>query len=703
MDFETFRKQYAADLNPQQFEAVRCKNGYIMLLAVPGSGKTTVLITRLAYLIHVCGIAPERILTVTYTVAATNDMREKYASKFDFETSERIPFRTINGICARILKYYEYQKAGSAFEIADDGKRGQLVREIYQEQCKDYLTDSEVKAFLTTISYVKNQMLTEDEINALGDKLEGFPALFKTYQKRMRERRLMDYDDQMVYALRILTRYPEILVHFQNRFPYICVDEAQDTSKIQHQIIALLAQKNGNLFMVGDEDQSIYGFRAAYPKALLSFESEHPGAKVLLLERNYRSTPEIIEKADGFIQKNRNRHPKHMIADRNTGMPVQEIKITSRVQQYTHIINCVKGNHVQTAVLYRDNDCALPLIDLLERQGIAYSIPKPENSFFSHRVVRDICEIITMAAEPSNPELFIRNYYKLSARIQKTAAQKAVSQKREGVSLFQILSEDEDLPDYTRSQCRDLISQFNQLLYLPAHQAINYIVYSMGYGDYLKSRGMDTSKTEILEILGRQESTPLGLLQRLCSLEGILQGLQGKELSPCNLILSTIHSSKGLEYDRVYLIDITDGILPKIGDDVDKDEERRIFYVAMTRAKNELNIFSLTGSNRLSSFCKEIFTPPIKKSSTIAIKRNPIQNAKTPPIVPVWKRASSSKSTYTAKDFVLNRRIRHASKELGSGIIFHVDGDRVTIHFDNGAKKVFFIHILIEKNLVQFE
>ena len=200
----------------------------------------------------------------------------------------------------------------------------------------------------------------------------------------------MDYDDQMLYAYKMLRMDSRLLEHFQNLYPYICVDEAQDTSKIQHAIIALLAAKSENLFMVGDEDQSIYGFRAAYPEALLDFEKDHPGARVLLMEENFRSNAKIVSAADKFIQKNTLRHEKHMKAAREAGTDIRKISLKSRKAQYVYLMKIAQECSTETAVLYRDNECAIPLIDLLERKHIPYRMRNAELSFFTHRTVLDI-------------------------------------------------------------------------------------------------------------------------------------------------------------------------------------------------------------------------------------------------------------------------------------------------------------------------
>ena len=244
---------------------------------MPGSGKTTTLVTRLGYLIHCLGVEPGRILTVTYTVAAAGDMKRRFAALFGEEHAGALAFRTINGICQSIISYYAWAKGAEPFALwTNEGELNALVRWLMQSHGAEWPGEQEVKEVRTRITCCKNGMLRDEEVRAIEMDGVDFPAVFR-YREYLERNRRMDYDDQMVFALRILRRYPDILAHFQSKYPYLCVDEAQDTSKIQHAILRLLAARSRNLFMVGDEDQSIYGFRAAWPQALMEFRQIVPG------------------------------------------------------------------------------------------------------------------------------------------------------------------------------------------------------------------------------------------------------------------------------------------------------------------------------------------------------------------------------------------------------------------------------------------
>lgn len=647
MEWQEFERKFPQKLNEQQKEAVQSVEGPVLLLAVPGSGKTTVLVTRLGYMIYAKGIAPEKILTVTYTVAATEDMAARFASLFGTDMADRLTFKTINGICAGIIHTYGRKTGRTPFALLNDEKViADTLAKIYQKTERTYATESDLQTVRTLITYIKNSMLTETEIRELDKTADmKISAIYKEYNTWLREQKLMDYDDQMVYAYTMLQRFPELLRLYQDKFPYLCVDEAQDTSKIQHAIIALLASKTENLFMVGDEDQSIYGFRAAYPEALISFEKNHPGAKVLLMEENFRSGAGIVKAADTFIQKNTLRHKKHMRAIKDGEEVVKEIAVKTRDDQYRYLAavaeNCAAARADRVggrsdngtadashtvAVLYRDHECALPLIDLLERKEIPYRMRNAEISFFTHRTVLDVLNIMKLAMHPKDAETFLQVYYKINTYIRKEdALQIARISETQDISVWNAAVRYHELSDYTMNSVQNTRMHMQQLLTERGDKAVKRILYYMGYQEYLERCGLKADKIEILRILGSREDSMAGLLQRLRELQDILTR---KETDySCNFILSTIHASKGLEYDTVYLMDVTDGILPAqmlknpekaSGEERENyEEERRLFYVGATRAKSELYVFT---TGKPHSFCKELLSHPV----TCRVKRKGI-------------------------------------------------------------------------------
>lgn len=730
MEWKEFETTFSVKLNQQQKEAVQSTKGPVLLLAVPGSGKTTVLVTRLGYMIYCKNIPPERILTVTYTVAATKDMSERFAVRFGEDMAKRLEFRTINGICARIIQYYGRRIGKTPFELVKDEKAttGMLIR-ICQDHGMGYPTESDLKNVRTLITYIKNMMLNEEELQKLEEESDiRIAGIYREYCRQMREQKLMDYDDQMLYAYNILRKDPGVLAYFQNRYPYICVDEAQDTSKIQHAIIALLAAGTGNLFMVGDEDQSIYGFRAAYPEALLSFEKKHPGAKVLLMEENFRSNAKIVEAADKFIQKNTLRHEKHMRAAREAGADIREISLKSRKAQYVYLMKaaqeCTTGmagmsgseehrgradaSVTETAVLYRDNECAIPLIDLLERKNIPYRMRNADLSFFTHRTVLDVQNIIRFAMDPKDTELFMQIYYRLKLFFNKKDALRyaQISQEKDMEVLDAALKYG-NLEKYQEDNIRNLKRQMVRILNMPGDEAVNQILTYMGYQDYLKKMGMNANKLETVKLIGSRVESPEKLLERLEELRTIIQEKVSDK--DCPFILSTMHASKGLEYDTVYLLDVMDGILPEkvlanprtaSKEELETyEEERRLFYVGVTRAKNQLNVFT---TNKPSKFCSELLGKRnlrenqqkeyagIKKwgdyspAGTYGIKGNGMYHGYG---TGHGFQKQSGKSYQELAD-ALGEGMIVKHKKFGEGVVVDMEGEHIRIQFGDNVKNM---------------
>ena len=646
MTFQEFKERFSLQMNDQQETAVLHTEGAVLLLAVPGSGKTTVLVTRIGYLIYCKEIPPERILTVTYTVAATADMKRRFCELFGEEYAGRLEFRTINGISQRVLQYFGYKTGKTPFDVADK-EAVAILKSAFFEVRNSFATENDIRELQTAVTYVKNMRYTEEEIRKYQTPVQKLPEIYQAYQKGLKEKSLIDYDDQMVYALRILQQFPEVRSHFQESYSYFCVDEAQDTSKIQHDMIRLLSEKCGNLFMVGDEDQSIYGFRAAYPEALVDFEAVHPGASVLLMESNYRSGQQIVEAADRFIQKNVARHEKHMTPWKDMEGKVQRITLRNRKAQYEYLLQQAMEKKGISAVLYRNHESALPLIDLLEREGIPYRMKGSDMTFFSHPVVGDICDFLRLAQNPYDGEVFLRIYYKMGAGISKAAALEAIENNSLKRTLLQEVAEGEKATPFVRKQCRSLQTHFASMQKEGAGRAIYRILHFMGYQDYMESHG--------------------------------------------------------LEYDRVFLLDMAEGILPSVqkppegkkgtgsGRKAEKDrelyeEERRLFYVAMTRARKELYIFTFEDGST-SSFSREIFAP---RASAAGSRGKGIGIS----------RGSRQAYTYDMEEYKEGMYVLH--KTFGLGLILKREGDKAMIAFpDPAGMKTISLSVALENGLLR--
>ena len=684
LDNSDFEKRFLLGLNPQQRDAVLATDGSVLLLATPGSGKTTVLVTRLGYMICRQGIDPASILTMTYTRAATADMRRRFTGFFGEEVAANLQFRTINGVSSKIIEYYSNTVSRqSSFSLQEnEGELNSLIRQLYQQvNNNEYPDDSVVKDIRTGITYVKNMMLTDEEINSRDNGINKFPEIYRLYQAELKSRRQMDYDDQMIYAHAILRKHAAVLEHFQDLFRYICVDEAQDTSKIQHEIIKLLASKSGNLFMVGDEDQSIYGFRAAYPDALMSFESDHPGARVLLMEENYRSTPEIVDLANRFVAKNENRREKTIKATRSHGVPVSIVQCPDRESQYDVLLEIARTCDRETAILFRNNECALPLIDLFEKNGVLYNRKKQDDLFFTYKVVTDIQDILRFAFDPLNVDLFMKIYYKFSIPISKKAASEACrrSAKRGKPILKELLSVP-DIKGITKDSVIDLMNDMVKIRDDTAPVALRRVWESMHYSSFVEQRSLDKGKYFILCMLARDSGSVQSFQEKLDSLKDTAASHQNSD--DAKVILSTIHSSKGLEYDRVFLLDIIDGILPSLTKDMletpdekkNYEEERRLYYVAMTRAKNELCLFRFNSDSSFVSESAAALPKPVSDKNGVF---------------------SSLSLPLLGKTYI--------DKEWGSGVLEAQCGDDCFIRFTDGSLRYLSLSDMMRRRSISYE
>lgn len=698
MSKEEFLKKYAGHLNEEQIRAVLTVEGPVLLLAVPGSGKTTVLVHRLGYMLYVLGIPPENILTLTYTVAATRDMSRRFLSIFGEEYADRLEFRTINGICSKILFQYWRLKGRGAYRLlSEDASASRIVTDILRDLLPEYPTDSDVKGARTLITYCKNMLYTRDEIVALGRRV-NVPLwdVYRRYNQTLKSQRMMDFDDQLVFAYEVLRSSPDLLRYYRGKYQYLCVDEAQDTSKVQHCVIDLLAGRNGNLFMVGDEDQSIYGFRAAYPEALLNFEEKHIAASVLVMNRNYRSTPGIIQAADRLIGHNEGRYDKHMVSVRGPGADVHFIDVYNRTAQYTYLAKVASDCTRETAVLYRDNESALPLFDLLDRLGTPCRIKNVDMTFFSHRVVQDVINILKFALDPCNTELFMRIYYKFKLYIRKAQAlQMCQISAEEGIPVLKTASRVRSISDMVQGKCDQYLTYFESMRQAEPGKALYLIENPCGYGEYLDRNHIDRNKLFVLRTVANREETIESFLSRLSYLQEAMKNGERKE--SCPFILSTIHSSKGLEYDRVYLMDICDGVFPMRvpGENAPEqalktwEEERRLCYVGMTRAKNDLYIFKMQDQD--SCFIREMSSP--------ARIQEPVMERLDKRTVTLREPEKSKNLLYFGprlpEGFELFIGERVVQVRYGHGVVSDVDYDgfgnagKFTVTFDSGGERVF--------------
>jgi DNA helicase-2/ATP-dependent DNA helicase PcrA len=590
-------------LSPQQLEAAARTEGQTLLLAVPGSGKTTVIICRLAYMIEKLAIAPESILTLTFSRSGAGDLLNRYRELCG-KTFAEPRFSTIHSFALSVIRRYETMYRRKAFDVLEDS--GRVIREIYHQIYHTWPSDSDMTDIESVLSLISNRMMTPAEIAEIKVGDLSIEKLYQAYGRYKRRAHLMDFDDMLVYAYKLLKKHRPLLKFFKERYRYLNLDEAQDTSTLQFAIIRLLTGKSGNLLVVGDEDQSIYGFRGASPKALLQFQKVYPKGQVLLMETNRRATAALVAAADRFIKLNKERYPKHMTTENPEGLkPVRRV-LPSIEAQYAYLGTAVRQEGKHTAILYRNNDSAIPLIDRFEREHLRYRLKEHEPTFFSHFIVRDIADFFAFAHDLSNLELFRSLYYKMDCGISKTQME-MVCRARPQNSVFDALLDLPGVKDWMADKWIAEEKGLKKLAGMAPGPGVHFIVEELGYREHLAFRVRNgcreenvVQKLNILQILAGREATQEAFFDRLTDLKSLIAHHKTDPTGP--VTLSTIHSSKGLEFDKVYLIDAVDGEFPSQSALEDSEEGRalyneevRLFYVGVTRAKKEVEIVSVKG------------------------------------------------------------------------------------------------------------
>ena len=679
MKIDEFINKYNLNLNKQQKEAVENINGKILLLAVPGSGKTTVIVSRIGYMIYCKNILPENILTLTYSVSATKDMKRKYIDIFG--KNNKLQFRTINSFCVSVIREFERQTGRTAFTLFRNTE--EILSHLYMRLKNDFPTETIIKDINSQIIYANNMLLEDSQIREIKNDNIDFYKIYKEYENYKIKNKIMDFDDQLKYAYTILKSYKNIRKKFMNRYTYINVDEAQDTSKIQHEIIKLLVNKN--IFMVGDEDQSIYKFRAAYPKALLDFEKVYKDAKILYMETNYRSTPEILQIANNFIKQNVNRKDKNIIPYRTSGQTVKITEIENYEEQYQYLLNVLKDSNEQTAILYRNNESAIPIVDIFLKNNINFKIKEGETLFFNHKAVNDIKNFIKFYFEPTNIKIFEEIYYKINCGISKNIMNKLkikLNKLNNTTNILDVLTTIDEVLFWQIRKINDIKLKMSLWRNKNTYEIVNSILKELEYEEFIKRKKEEKNvymqKMNILLSIAKQNPDLKKFLIRLDELE---EKIKEGNKEDANIILSTIHSSKGLEYDNVILIDVIQGILPYIdkpdSKNIEKldeyEEEVRLFYVGITRAKNVLRIFK---------YVKQ-FENYVESSDFI---NEILNNNKT-------DENKKYNNVYKLGDI-----INH--KKFGKCKVIGLDNEFIIIKCKNGVKKKLNLKICMEKKII---
>ena len=662
--------------NKEQEEAITHKGGPLMVLAGPGSGKTLVITYRVKWLIENAGVHPSDILVITFTRAAAEEMKKRF---FLFDGMENAPvtFGTFHSIFFMILRYAYRYTAGNI--IREDVKR-RYIKEMTENMELEIEDENEfLSGIINEISYVKGEMMSLSYYHSSNCSDELFAQIYEGYERRLREENLIDFDDMLVFCYELLKERKDICALWQQKFQHILIDEFQDINKVQYEIVRMLAGKGEHLFIVGDDDQSIYRFRGAKPEIMLGFEKDYPGAKKVILNTNYRCSSEIVDSAEHLISHNTKRFPKNMHAARGSKVPIIFRHLKDAGEECTDILKGIRFYHKKgipledMAVIFRTNTQPRLLVGRLMEYNIPFQMRDVLPNIFDHWIARNILTYIKLAMGNRDRKLFLQ----IMNRPKRYISRSMITETQ--VDLKQLKQQ-----TFGKKWLYEKIDKLEMDLCLlrkmEPYAAIQYIRNGIGYEDYMieyaQFRRMNPDDLE--EVLNQiQESAKEyhSFEEWFAYIESYGEELKkqmeaGRRQQKSGVTLTTMHSSKGLEYEVVFVMDINEGVNPhkKAVKDADLEEERRLFYVAMTRAKTYLFLYSL----------KELYQKDAQISRYIGELR------------------------YDKKEFQKGRRVVH--KNIGKGTILELKDDKIKIKFDNSKKpRLFSVKYLMEQGLLELE
>lgn len=616
--------------NETQLEAIRHGDGAMLVLAGPGSGKTFVITQRIKYLIEHHHVRPESILVITFTKAAAAEMQERFVRLGDGRNAP-VHFGTFHSIFFQILRHtYRF----TAQNIIREGDKYRLLSQILGEMPDELRTQSQIddssdtlQRLLSEISTVKNNGSTPQEVRSAIVSQAEFAYIFQSYKQEMNHNRLIDFDDMVLLCRDLLISRPETLKLWQERFQYILVDEFQDICPLQYEVVRLLAKPQDNLFIVGDDDQSIYGFRGSRPEIMLNFTKDYPGARQVLLDVNYRSKKDIVDVAGKLISHNKVRFDKKVRPQNEQLGGVKIYSFHSKREQAKSIALLIRqymeqagARYSDIAILYRTNNHTVYTADRLMKEGIPFNVKEKPKNIYDSPVAKDIIAYLRYALYGDSVEDFLRIMNKPVRYIKRITVPRKPFRMQE-------LIENNRSTGYVIQNIREFYDDLNFVKSLNPFSAVNFIRKGIGYEAFLKKQaieqGRDVSKDldeldELMQLAKDFETIPEWLEQIQnygAVMEEIVRQERRQRQSEDAVSMVTMHASKGLEWKVVLLPDVNEGVIPhKMAvTDSELEEERRMFYVAMTRAKEYLFIFYVqekeAGNLLPSRFLDEITTP----------------------------------------------------------------------------------------------
>lgn len=682
-------------LNSAQLEAVKDTEGAVLVLAGAGSGKTRVLTYRIAYLISECGVAPESILALTFTNKAASEMSKRVQETVGVGG---VLTSTFHSFCARVLRsdceYLGYTKSFSIYDTTDSDR---VIKRVLIEK---HVSDKDAKNRAhSLISLAKNRNLSPDELveeYPFTRDIDLYSEIYARYDEILKESNAMDFDDLLTNVYRLFTQFPGVLEKYQRRFRYLLIDEFQDTNKLQYAIMQLIAMKHGNVFVVGDDDQSIYSWRGADVTNMTGFKKTYPDARIYKLEQNYRSTPEILKVANHVISSNKERLGKELWTEAGSGVRVEIKNAYSDRQEADYVvesmISLMRYNGYKAhdfAILTRIN----AITRLFEEKLNMYNIPYKVFGgfkFFDRAEIKDILAYMKVALNPRDTESMLRIINVPSRGIGDTSIDKMLAlAKSRGENLHDIVLDidfrDELQPSLRRKVAlfRDLLSDLIQKANLPPDEYVRYVLERAGFDSYYdKSDDEDLAKLQNIDefIAGAHEfyvENGGATMQEFVQSVALVSDTDGMDESDY-VTISTIHMAKGLEFPVVFVVGLEEELFPSsraIREEGGLEEERRIMYVAVTRAKQRLYLTSAGTRFRYNDVKTNIpsrFLRDAMQVCGIEKQEEPVKVATRYGLdKPVITQKVEVKNTDTGV-FKLGQKVRHA--RFGVGRIVEIKG-----------------------------
>lgn len=627
------------NLNDMQREAVLATEGPVLVLAGAGSGKTTVLVNRIAYMIEEKNISPYSILAITFTNKAANEMKERIGALLG-ETARNMWIGTFHSVCVKILRTcIDLLGYSRDFVIYDSSDTKTVMKECLKELELDDRTFP-VRNVLSIISSAKNDMIdpaTFENIYKGNYRMAVISKIYRLYQEKLRKNNALDFDDIILNTVKLLSSNPDLLMKYQEKFRYILVDEYQDTNNVQYTLINLIGQAYENICVVGDDDQSIYKFRGANVGNILSFEEDYPDTRKIMLEQNYRSTQNILNAANAVIANNKKRMGKSLWTAKSGGDKIQSYTAMNEYEEGRFIASEIKKHYDETgtfadcAILYRTNAQSRVIEEMLMREAIPYRVLAGLR-FYDRKEIKDITAYLRVILNSSDDVSLKRIINEPKRKIGPATVDKA--QQLADInrcSVFEIISSAEDYPELKTAHKKLL--EFSELMNsliklkdaIPLNELVRRVMNGTGYMAMLTVDNSVENQTrienldEFMSAVTEYENNPEfdGTLSEFLENISLVSEIDSYDEEQDAAVMMTIHSAKGLEFPVVFLAGLEEGLFPgmrSIGSEEDIEEERRLCYVAITRAKERLyvtktqsrTIYGHTAPSQPSRFFKEI-------------------------------------------------------------------------------------------------